>query len=117
MEILDKCVVREAQGESSAVLGYVRADDIDMELFALLEEFEPFGAHNPLPHFMCDDLRLLDSKPMGKNKEHLRLDFCAPSGRRLYGVEFFASGVCAQEWCFALAYDRYFQRLCLQIEG
>ena len=54
---------------------------------------------------------------MGKNKEHLRLDFCAPSGKRLYGVEFFASEVSRQEWRFVLTYDRYFKRLCLQIEG
>lgn len=117
MEILSSCVQRETESESRDVLGYVSAHDIDMELFSILEEFEPFGAHNPQPRFICDDLTLIDSKPMGKNKEHLRLDFCAPSGKRLYGVEFFASEVSRQEWRFALTYDRYFKRLCLQIEG
>lgn len=117
MEILHTCVQNEPESESSGVLGYVSACDIDMELFRILEEFEPFGAHNPKPHFVCDDLTLIDSKPMGKHKEHLRLGFKAPNGERLYGVEFFASEAVREEWCFALTYDAYFGRLCLQIEG
>ena len=34
----------------------------------------------------------------------------------LYGVEFFATDTCVQEWRFSLAYDTYFRRLCLQIK-
>lgn len=116
IELLEQCLEIEEDTESSDVLGYVSACDIDMELLGILEEFEPFGAHNPKPYFLCDDLTLIDSKPMGKTREHLRLDFRSPNGERLYGVEFFASEPWRKEWRFCLTYDMYFRRLCLQIE-
>lgn len=116
LEILEQSLVYEVGDMPSDVLGYVSACDIDMELFSIVEEFEPFGAHNPKPYFICDDLALIDSKPMGKNKEHLRLNFQSPTGNKLYGVEFFATDTCVQEWRFSLAYDTYFRRLCLQIK-
>ncbi len=48
-------------------------NDIDGNLISDIERLQPFGAANPNPVFVLNNLTLLQKKLMGSNKNHLKL--------------------------------------------
>jgi len=55
------------------VLGEVEPDAIDFELLEILECFEPYGQKNPRPSFLIRDAEVKIAKPLGREKNHLKL--------------------------------------------
>ena len=48
-------------------------DDIDISLVEEISKLEPYGASNPSPTFVINDLTLKQKQLMGSNKDHLKL--------------------------------------------
>lgn len=58
----------------------IMLSDINSKFYRVLKQFAPFGPHNMLPVFMTEDV--LDpgsSRLVGKNDEHIKLDFVEPN--------------------------------------
>ena len=55
-------------------------NDVDVSLVEEISKMEPFGASNPSPAFVVDNLTLKQKKLMGSTKEHLKLIVETPSG-------------------------------------
>lgn len=58
----------------SQVSGILDSEDIDLELLALLENFEPFGEANLRPTFLLKDAEVVSIKLMGADKSHSRIE-------------------------------------------
>ena len=59
---------------ASQVSGILNAEDIDLELLDLLEQFEPFGEANLRPTFLLKDAEVVNIKLMGADKSHSRIE-------------------------------------------
>ncbi|WP_457593167.1 single-stranded-DNA-specific exonuclease RecJ [Hydrogenimonas sp.] len=55
------------------VMGELPMDEIDWELMALLERFEPYGEANDRPKFLIRDAEVLEARQIGAQNNHLRL--------------------------------------------
>lgn len=53
------------------------ASDINLRLIEELSCLEPYGMGNSRPVFALQDARLLECRPIGRNKQHLRLSVAA----------------------------------------
>ena len=58
----------------SQVSGILNTEDIDLDLLALLESFEPFGEANLRPTFLLKDAEVVGIKLMGADKSHSRIE-------------------------------------------
>jgi len=56
------------------ISGILDTDDIDLELLALLEGFEPYGEANLRPSFLLKDAEVVNIKLMGADKSHSRIE-------------------------------------------
>lgn len=63
------------------------ASQLDMELVRQLADLAPFGAGNPQPVFVLRNARLNQSRAVGIEKQHLKLNFLA-DGRTVDGIAF-----------------------------
>ena len=55
-------------------------EDVDISLVEEISKLEPFGASNPSPSFVVNNLVLKEKKLMGSTKEHLKLIVETPNG-------------------------------------
>lgn len=51
----------------------VTPDDIDLDLVESISQMEPFGANNPSPIFVMNNLTIKEKRLMGDTQNHLRL--------------------------------------------
>lgn len=70
-------------------LGELDVRLVDYELLEVLHHYSPYGEQNPAPLFRFSGLEVLDSRPMGKEKNHLSLWFDQGEGKKLKGVVFY----------------------------
>ena len=56
-----------------AIDAEVNLEEINWELYDLLEKFKPFGQANPKPKYMAKNLTVVKTEAVGKNGKHLRL--------------------------------------------
>lgn len=79
-EIVTKLITDKQQTESIEAEAKILLSDITPRFYRLLKQFAPFGPHNMVPVFITENV--LDSgtsRPVGKNKEHLKLDLIEPT--------------------------------------
>lgn len=62
--------------------------DLGWDLLADLQKMEPFGNANPKPRFFTADLKVVDLRWVGQQKNHLKLSLADQFGRRLSGIGF-----------------------------
>ncbi len=55
------------------VLGELPLEEVDWELMAILERFEPYGEANARPAFLFKNVEVLEARPVGQEKTHLKL--------------------------------------------
>lgn len=55
-------------------------EDINLDLITDVEKLQPFGAENPRPRFMMTNLKLVQKKLLGSNRNHLKLTVQDTSG-------------------------------------
>lgn len=76
----------------------VELDDINWELYELLDKFEPFGKDNPKPVYLTHNLEIIESRTVGADGKHVRLRFKSAKGKEMNGIAFgfgLRSGECA----------------------
>ena len=77
----------------------VELDQINWELYELLDKFEPFGEGNPKPVYLAHNLEIVSSRLVGSDNKHVKLRFKSAKGKEMNGIAFgFGSraGDCAQ---------------------
>ncbi|BAM11731.1 single-strand DNA-specific exonuclease RecJ [Helicobacter cinaedi PAGU611] len=89
IEKLQETMVYEEcdENETFFTLG---VESVDMELFEILESFEPFGEGNPKPTFLLENLTIQEIKPLGREGKHFEYTLADSNGMCLAGLEFLA---------------------------
>jgi single-stranded-DNA-specific exonuclease len=59
----------------------IELDDVNWELFDLLEKFAPFGKENEKPLYMASQVEVHNVIPLGKEKKHLKLYLKSNTGK------------------------------------
>ncbi len=65
----------------------VPLERLGLDLARTLEQFEPFGHHNPQPLLMTSNLQVLDARRVGKDGSHLKLTV-GEAGIRMDAIAF-----------------------------
>ncbi len=60
---------------------YVQPEQVTPDLVAELARLEPYGIGNPAPLLACSDLALVESRPVGKEGQHLKARLAATDGQ------------------------------------
>ena len=68
-------IPKESDFVASSCLCEIGLDLIGKELYELINSFRPFGLENLLPIFRINDLRVVEVKVIGKNKEYKKITF------------------------------------------
>lgn len=68
----------------------VDLEEINWDLYDLLDKFEPFGQKNPKPKYLAKDLTIKHVQPLGKDGTHIRIDVThtTPRIRKTIGWRF-----------------------------
>ncbi len=64
---------RESFKLLNTAIGELHPTDINLDFYYQLEQFAPFGESNEAPVFQCMEATVLQSKPVGKERDHTRL--------------------------------------------
>lgn len=78
-KIVANSLTEEQKIHTIEVDARIMLSDINTKFYRVLKQFAPFGPHNMLPVFLTEDV--LDpgsSRLVGKNDEHIKLDFVEP---------------------------------------
>lgn len=70
-------------------------DEVNWETYNALEKLAPFGAGNPKPLFIFENLKIASVKNFGKEKNHLEISFKKEDGKNISAIGFFMKG---DEW-------------------
>jgi len=76
----DNFVPQEPQEHIDLAL---RPQDINWEFWDWLQRMAPYGEGNPLPHFMLENIEVVEMREVGKKADHLQLKLFARAGGRL----------------------------------
>ncbi len=63
----------EAFVSKTEILGEIDPVAIDFELLDILEEFEPYGQHNPVPSFVLKNAYVKVERIIGQNRNHQKI--------------------------------------------
>ena len=66
----------DVQKQQSSAIGNIKLNSVDDNMYNTINFFRPFGLENEMPSFIFSDVRLVDVKKMGKNKEFTKLVVC-----------------------------------------
>jgi len=69
------------------VMGELPMAEIDWELMAILDRYEPYGEANERPRFLLRDVEVVEARPIGQEKNHLKL-FLRDGRHTLPAVQF-----------------------------
>lgn len=78
----------EQEEEKEGFLGEIGVGVLGNEMLRVIESFAPYGEGNPEPMFCIRELEIIESKKIGKEKEHTSLK-CRAFGRPIKAVAFF----------------------------
>ena len=70
-------------------------DEVNWETYKSIERLAPFGAGNPKPLFLFENLKIGAVKNFGKEKNHLEISFRKEDGKNISAIGFFMKG---DEW-------------------
>ena len=69
------------------LLGELPMHEIDWELMEILQRYEPYGEANQRPRFLIRDVEVVEARPIGMEKNHLKL-FLRDGRQTLHAVQF-----------------------------
>jgi len=83
------CRKREVPEETAdpEIVGELLFSEISFSLTAIMKKYEPYGAGNPRPKFITENVTILQADRMGKEGEHMRFSF-VQEGNVMPGVKF-----------------------------
>ncbi len=53
--------------------GQITLEEVNWELYDVLERFKPFGMANPKPKYLAEKVKVVGIEPLGKDGKHMRL--------------------------------------------
>ena len=68
-------IPKDIDFDGSNFLCEINLDLVDDKLFNLINSFRPFGLENSIPIFKFTNLKVIEVKPIGKNKEYKKIVF------------------------------------------
>lgn len=88
-------VFEKIRGEKKENIEYVDAeispDDVNYDMYRIIEKLGPYGTGNPKPVFMLRNIQLANVKQFGKERNHLEIIFNKSNGRPVSAIGFFMS--------------------------
>lgn len=66
-------------------------ENIDFALLDWLQQFEPFGLGNPRPTFYFENLTVVNTREIGKEKKHVKLILLNEAGQKFEAIHFNAA--------------------------
>ena len=72
----------------------LQPQEVTLELIDELSQLEPYGMGNSRPVFVLSDCRVTELRPIGRDKQHLRLVVTCGGQERLSGVGWSMAGIC-----------------------
>lgn len=63
-------------------------EDVTVEFYRQIEQFQPFGPENNTPVFASRNVKALVCQPVGSNGMHLKLTFIRPEGEPINAIAF-----------------------------
>lgn len=72
----------------------LETDDVSLDMISELAALEPYGMGNSRPVFSLTDLTVEEIRPIGRDKQHVRLVVSGPHKTRLSGVAWSQPGLC-----------------------
>ncbi len=72
-QLFNQTVTQDAMIPTLSIDAEVTLEDINWELYDLLEKFKPFGQANPKPKYLAKNLTVVKTEAVGKSGNHLRL--------------------------------------------
>jgi single-stranded-DNA-specific exonuclease len=69
------------------IMGELPIAEVDWELMEILSRFEPYGEANTKPKFLMKDISIIEARPIGAEKNHLKL-VLGEGDSRLQAVQF-----------------------------
>ncbi len=70
----------------------ISLDDVNWDLFRVVEKFAPFGLDNPKPLFLFENIVVSNKKLFGKEQNHLELKFKNSKDKDVTSIAFFQTG-------------------------
>lgn len=79
----------------------VDLEDINWDLYDLLEKFQPFGQDNPEPRYLAQGLTVACAESVGGNGQHLKLlvKHNSPAHRKMIAFNFGDENKVGKNWC------------------
>lgn len=65
----------------------IKMQDINAEMYQEISKIQPTGTMNPIPVFVCRGQKLLETRTVGANGDHLRIKLCSGQGD-IFGIGF-----------------------------
>ncbi|HZS43292.1 MAG TPA: single-stranded-DNA-specific exonuclease RecJ [Candidatus Paceibacterota bacterium] len=69
----------------------ISIDEVNWDIYKLIEKLAPYGEGNPKPVFLLENLEINEVKNFGKTNNHLELSFLNQLGKRVKAIGFFMS--------------------------
>jgi single-stranded-DNA-specific exonuclease len=69
----------------------ISLDDVNWDMYSLVEKFMPFGFENPKPQFLFENVEIAGVKLFGKEQNHLELKFRNSKGKDVTAIAFFCT--------------------------
>lgn len=86
--------IEKKEGPNSFVVDKkVSLDEINWDMYKIIEKLAPFGVKNEKPMFLVEDVEIFSIKVFGKQNNHLGLDFRNKKGQKISAIKFFAEEV------------------------
>ncbi|MDO8510122.1 MAG: single-stranded-DNA-specific exonuclease RecJ, partial [bacterium] len=80
----------ESKVERAYIDGILSLEEVNWEIYRMIEKLAPFGEENPKPHFLFSKISIKALKKFGKQNNHLELTFETESGARVKAIKFFS---------------------------
>lgn len=89
VEAFEKVIKTESAGAERIYETILSLDDVNSRTFNEIDRLAPFGAGNPKPVFLFQNITVADARRFGKAKDHLEIRFVDSRGRSVKAIQFF----------------------------
>lgn len=87
--VVDNLDKSEILANDTMIDAVISIDDVNNENYKIIEQLAPFGAGNPKPTFMFENIQVAGVKEFGKEKNHLELSFLSTNKKIIKAIAFF----------------------------
>lgn len=74
--LTEQCIIQTKDVDMTPTIqidGQITLEEVNWELYEILERFKPFGMANPKPKYLAEKVKVIGIEPLGKDGKHMRL--------------------------------------------